>query len=165
MPAPNKSRQQLAHLLDIALHLTWTVRQIAICFTHALYHPRERISHWAIVLRVFFFFLNAFPSYPWDKASYIMLPPTPKLNLCVLVPLIASSPQQLYTLMKSSHLCDDFTSFSVENYSTLQLPPGTWSRARRLGEQGTQPPRSQTGAQLAKQRADLTHFFRRLDKQ
>lgn len=82
VPAPNKSRHQLAHLFNGALHLTWTVRQIAICFTHALYHPGEGISQRSIVLR-FFFLLMHFLLTLGTRRHILCHSPPPKLNLCV----------------------------------------------------------------------------------
>lgn len=147
VPAPNKSRHQLAHLFNGALHLTWTVRQIAISFTHALYHPGEGISQRSTVLR-FCFFYNAFPSYPWDKASYIIpLPPTQIKPLCVLVPLIASSilfplsellfiQRGSFTLPRKHHICiSNFQPLSCNflwkpiPYCTFHVWNRVWSKA------------------------------------
>lgn len=50
VPAPNKSRHQIARLINGALHLTWADGQIAICFTHTLYHLGNRISQRCLVL-------------------------------------------------------------------------------------------------------------------
>lgn len=119
VPAPNKSRHQLAHLFNGALHLTWTVRQIAICFTHALYHPGEGISQRRIVLS--FFFLMHFLLTLGTRCHILYHYPPPKLNLCVSLCHWLQVPYcshfqtafypawQLHTGTKTSHLYFQFS--------------------------------------------------------
>lgn len=148
VPAPNKSRHQLAHLFNGALHLTWTVRQIAICFTHALYHPGEGISQRSIVLR-FFFLLMHFLLTLGTRRHILCHSPPPKLNLCVSlchwlqVPYCSHFQICFLSGVAASHYHENITfvfpifSLSVvtscgNRFHNAPSTSGTGSEARRL---------------------------------
>lgn len=83
--ASNKSRHQIACLINGALHLTWADRQIAICFTHTLYdsvlyHPADIISCRYLVRS---FCRIQFPLDLETRCHILRLLPPQKLNLCV----------------------------------------------------------------------------------
>lgn len=127
VPAPNKSRHQLAHLFNGALHLTWTVRQIAICFTHALYHPGEGISQRSIVLRFFFSIMHFLLTLGTRRHILYHYPP-PKLNLCVSLCHWLQVPY-------CSHFQNCFLSSGAASHYRFHVAPstsGTGSEARQL---------------------------------
>lgn len=85
--APNKSRHQIACLINGALHLTWADRQIAICFTHTLYdsvlyHPANIISCRYLVQS--FCWIQSFLTLR-QGVLYYAVTPTKIKSVCVCV--------------------------------------------------------------------------------